>query len=338
MSDLTTTYLGLKLKTPLVASASPLCESVGNIRQMEDAGIGAVVLPSLFEEQLELEGSTVDEDLFRGSDSFPEAATFLPDLQTYNLGPDGYLKLIQDAKTSVSLPVIASLNGVTPGGWAEYAGLMQDAGADAIELNIYSIPTEVSETSEDVERGYTELVRQVRSRVQLPIAVKISPMFSAPANMALQLEDAGANALVLFNRFYQPDFDIEEQGIVPTLTLSRPEELLPRLHWVAILYGSLNAELAVTGGVHSASDVVKCLMAGAQVAMMTSALLHHGIGHAATVIAELRRWLDEHEYDSVAQMRGSLSRRAVPDPSAFERANYMRVLSSYSLRKARPAR
>jgi dihydroorotate dehydrogenase (fumarate) len=334
MSDLTTTYLGLKLKTPLVASASPLCESVANIRQMEEAGVGAVVLPSLFEEQLELEGQTLDEDLFRGSDSFPESASFFPDLETYNLGPDGYLELLQEAKTAVSLPVIASLNGVTPGGWAEYAALIEDAGADAIELNIYSVPTEMSETGGDVERGYAELVRQVRSRVQLPVAVKVSPMFSAPANMALQLEDAGANGLVLFNRFYQPDFDIEEQGIVPTLTLSRPEELLLRLHWVAILFGGINLDLAVTGGVHSAKDVVKCVMAGARVAMMTSALLTNGIGHAATVIGDLRRWLDEHEYESVGQMRGSLSRRAVPDPSAFERANYMRVLSSYSLRKS----
>jgi len=333
MSNLSTTYLGLKLRSPLVASASPLCETVANIRQMEDAGIGAVVLPSLFEEQLELEGRTVDEDLFRGSDSFPEAAAFFPDLQTYNLGPDGYLKLIQDAKAAVSVPVIASLNGVTPGGWAEYAQLMQDAGADAIELNLYSIPTEISQTAEDVERGYVALVRQVRSCVQLPIAAKVSPVFSSPPNMALQLVDAGATGLVLFNRFYQPDFDIEEQGIVPTLTLSRPEELLLRLHWVAILYGSIDVDLAVTGGVHSAKDVVKCVMAGAQVAMMTSALLQNGIGHAANVLMDLRRWLDEHEYDSVNLMRGSLSRRAVADPGAFERANYMRVLSSYSLSK-----
>src|SRR5215470_8899556 len=196
MSDLGTIYLGMRLKSPLVASASPLCESVDNIRQLEDAGIGAVVLPSLFEEQLELEGRTVDEDLFRGADSFPESGTFFPDLQTYNLGPDGYIKLIQDAKAAVSIPIIASLNGITPGGWAEYAGLMQDAGADAIELNIYSVPTEISETSEDVERGFIELVRQVRHRVQLPLAAKISPFFSAPANMALQLEDAGANGVV----------------------------------------------------------------------------------------------------------------------------------------------
>jgi dihydroorotate dehydrogenase (fumarate) len=338
MSDLTTSYLGLKLKSPLVASASPLCESVANIRQMEDAGVGAVVLPSLFEEQLELEGRTVDEDLFRGSDSFPESPSFFPDLQTYNLGPEGYLKLLQEAKESVRIPVIASLNGVTPGGWAEYARLMEEAGADAIELNLYSIATEVAETAEDVERGYVELVRQVRRSVQLPIAVKMSHFFSAPANMALRLADAGANGLVLFNRFYQPDFDIEELEVVPTLTLSRPTELLLRLHWVAILFGSVEADLAVTGGVHSATDIVKCVMAGANVAMMTSALLQNGIGHAAAVIRELRRWLDDHEYESVGQMRGSMSRRSAPDPTAFERANYMRVLSSYSLRKARPAR
>ena len=338
MSDLTTAYLGMTLKAPLVASASPLCESVANIRQLEDAGVGAVVLPSLFEEQLELEGRTVDEDLFRGSDSFPESSTFFPDLQSYNLGPEGYLELIQEAKNRVHIPVIASLNGVTPGGWAEYARLMEEAGADAIELNLYSIPTETAETSEDVERGYVELVQQVRRTVRLPIAVKVSPFFSAPANMALRLAAAGAGGLVLFNRFYQPDFDIEALEVVPTLTLSRPEELLLRLHWVAIVFGNVEADLAVTGGVHSASDVVKCVMAGAAVAMMTSALLQNGISHAATVLADLRRWLAEHEYQSVAQMRGSMSRRSAPDPTTFERANYMRVLSSYALRKAHPSR
>jgi len=338
MSDLTTSYLGLKLKTPLVASASPVCESVANLRQLEDAGVGAVVLPSLFEEQLELEGRTVDEDLFRGSDSFPEAGSFLPDLESYNLGPEGTLEMIRAAKERVGIPVIASLNGVTPGGWAEYARLMEEAGADAIELNLYSIPAECAETADDVERGYVELVRQVRRAVRLPIAVKVSPFFSAPANMALQFADAGANGLVLFNRFYQPDFDIEVMEVVPTLKLSRPEELLLRLHWVAIIYGNVEADLAVTGGVHSAGDVVKCVMAGAHAAMMTSALLQNGIGYAATVLAELRRWMEEHEYESVAQMRGSMSRRSAPDPGAFERANYMRVLSSYMLKKAQPRR
>jgi dihydroorotate dehydrogenase (fumarate) len=332
MSNLSTRYLGFTLKSPLVASASPLCESVPGIRELEDAGIGAVVLPSLFEEQLELESYALDDDLSRGADSFPESQTVLPDLQTYNLGPDGYLDLIDAAKQAVDIPVIASLNGVSPGGWAEHARRMAEAGADAIELNIYSIPTEPSATSADVERGYVDLVRQVKRAVRIPIAVKLSPFFSAMANMAARLDDVGADALVLFNRFYQPDFDIESLEVVPRLTLSHSDELLLRLHWTAILSDHIDADLAVTGGVHSATDVVKCIMAGANVAMMASALLHRGVPHAATVLADLGHWLEEHEYDSVQQMCGSMSRRSVPDPTAFERGNYMRVLSSYTFR------
>jgi dihydroorotate dehydrogenase (fumarate) len=334
MSNLATRYLGLALKSPLVASASPVCESVANIRELEDAGIGAVVLPSLFEEQLELESNALDEDLSRGADSFPESQTVLPDLHTYNLGPEGYLDLIDAAKAAVDIPVIASLNGVSPGGWAEYARLMAEAGADAIELNIYSITTEPAETSADVEKGYVELVRQIKRTVRVPVAVKLSPFFSAPANIAVRLDDVGADGLVLFNRFYQPDFDIESLEVVPRLTLSHPDELLLRLHWAAILSDHVEADLAITGGVHSATDVVKCIMAGASVAMMASALLQRGIPHAATVLGELHRWLEEHEYDSVQQMCGSMSRRSVPDPTAFERGNYMRVLSSYTFRSS----
>jgi dihydroorotate dehydrogenase (fumarate) len=334
MSNLATRYLGLALKSPLVASASPVCESVANIRELEDAGIGAVVLPSLFEEQLELESNALDEDLSRGADSFPESQTVLPDLHTYNLGPEGYLDLIDAAKAAVDIPVIASLNGVSPGGWAEYARLMAEAGADAIELNIYSITTEPAETSADVEKGYVELVRQIKRTVRVPVAVKLSPFFSAPANIAARLDDVGADGLVLFNRFYQPDFDIESLEVVPRLTLSHPDELLLRLHWAAILSDHVEADLAITGGVHSATDVVKCIMAGASVAMMASALLQRGIPHAATVLGELHRWLEEHEYDSFQQMCGSMSRRSVPDPTAFERGNYMRVLSSYTFRSS----
>jgi dihydroorotate dehydrogenase (fumarate) len=332
MSDLSTPYMGLTLKSPLVASASPVCESVPNIRQLEDAGVGAVVLPSLFEEQLELESRTLDEDLWRGTDSFPESTTVLPDLQTYNLGPDGYLELISGAKAAVKIPVIASLNGVSPGGWVEYARLLAEAGADAIELNIYSIVTEPAESAVEVEKGYVDLVRQIKRSVRLPIAVKLSPFFSAPANMAVRLDEAGANGLVLFNRFYQPDFDIESLEVVPRLTLSHPDELLLRLHWTAILFDHVQADLAVTGGVHAATDVIKCMMAGARVAMMASALLHNGIPHAATVLVELDRWLEDHQYASIQQMCGSMSRRSVPDPTAFERGNYMRVLSSYTFR------
>jgi dihydroorotate dehydrogenase (fumarate) len=332
MSDITTRYLGLSLKSPLVASASPACESVPNIRELEDAGVGAVVLPSLFEEQLELESNALDEDLWRGAESFPESQSLLPDLQNYNLGTDGYLDLIEGAKAAVGIPVIASLNGVSPGGWVEYARLMAEAGADAIELNIYSIATEPAESAAEVEKGYVDLVRQIKRTVRVPVAVKLSPFFSAPANIAMRLDDVGANGLVLFNRFYQPDFDIESLEVVPRLTLSHPDELLLRLHWAAILSDDVEADLAITGGVHSATDVVKCIMAGASVAMMASALLQRGIQHATSVLADLRRWLDEHEYESVRQMCGSMSRRSVPDPTAFERGNYMRVLSSYTFR------
>ncbi len=332
MSDLRTKYLGLLLKTPLLASASPLCESVDNIRRLEDQQIGAVVLPSLFEEQLELESLTVDYDLARGAESFPESGNFFPDLQTYNLGPDGYLELIRHAKESVDIPIIASLNGISDGGWLQYAKLMEEAGADAIELNIYSIFTDPSVSGSEVEQGYVDLVRHLKRSIGIPLAVKLSPFFSAPANMGVRFDEARVNGLVLFNRFYQPDFDIEQLEVVPSLALSRPEELLMRLHWTALLYGNVHADIGITGGIHSAGDVVKCILAGAKVAFMTSALLRNGVQHAAQVLGEVDRWLDEHEYVSIQQMCGSMSRGAVADPTAFERANYMKVLSSYSLR------
>ena len=332
MIDITTTYLGLPLKSPIVASASPLCESVENIRHLEDYGVAAVVLPSLFEEQLELESQAIDSDLSRGTESFPESLNYFPDLNTYNLGPDGYLELIRRAKQSVSIPVIASLNGVFRGAWSRYVRLLEQAGADAIELNIYAIVADPCFTSDEVEQSYFELVSQVKGSVKIPVAVKLSHFFSAMAYMGRRLDQAGADGLVLFNRFYQPDFDIESLEIVPTLTLSSPQELLLRLHWVAILFGHVRADLAVTGGVHSARDVLKSMMAGAHVAMMTSALLQNGIEHAAVVLNDLTRWMEEHEYESIRQMRGSMSQRSVSNPAAFERANYMRVLSSYTLR------
>ncbi|EJW11924.1 dihydroorotate dehydrogenase [Rhodovulum sp. PH10] len=332
MSDLSTSYMGLSLKAPLIASASPMCDSIEGICKLEDHGIAAVVLPSLFEEQLDLESLTVDADLERGANAYAEALDYFPDLQTYNLGPDGCLDLIRTAKARVQIPVIASLNGVTTGGWLEYAKLMQEAGADGIELNTYSIATDPARTAAEIEQGYVDLVKAVKSQVTIPVAVKLSPFFSAPANLSRRLADAGADALVLFNRFYQPDFDIEEREVAAALTLSRPEELLMRLHWVAILFGHVGADLAVTGGVHAASDVVKCLMAGAKVACSTSALLENGPGHAERVLRDLDRWLDEHDFDSVREMVGSMSRDAVPNPSAYERGNYMKVLSSYVLR------
>ena len=332
MSDLSTTYLGLKLKSPLLASASPLSESVDNIKRLEDHNLAAVVLPSLFEEQLELASFSVDSDLARGSESFPESAGFFPDLHTYNLGPDGYLELIRLAKESVDIPVIASLNGISKGAWVRYALLMEQAGADAIELNLYSIPSDPLTSGSDVEKEYIDLARQLKRGVRIPVAVKLSPFFSAPANMGLRLDEARVDGIVLFNRFYQPDFDIEHMEVLPSLTLSRPEELLLRLHWVAILSGHVKADLGITGGVHSAKDLIKCILAGARVAFMTSALLRSGVQHAAHVLTELNRWLEEHEYTSVRQMCGSMSQRAVPDPGAFERGNYMKVLSSYTLR------
>lgn len=332
MSDLTTKYLGMTLKSPLIASASPLCESVDNIKRLEDHNLSAVVLPSLFEEQLELESLSVDADLARGSESFPESANFFPDLQTYNLGPDGYLELIRHAKESVDIPIIASLNGVSDGGWLQYARLMEEAGADAIELNIYSIETDPAVSGSEIEQGYIDLVRHLKRSIRIPVAVKLSPFFSAPANMGVRLDEARVDGIVLFNRFYQPDFDIEEREVSPNLALSRPEELLLRLHWTAILCGHVRADLGITGGVHSSRDVIKCILAGARVAFMTSALLRNGVQHAAHVLTEVNRWLDEHDYESVREMCGSMSHGAVPDPSAFERGNYMKVLSSYTLR------
>lgn len=331
MIDLTTNYLGLKLTNPLVASASPLTDSLDNIRRLEDHGVAAVVLPSLFEEQLDLESQAVDSDLSRGSDEFPEALTYFPDLNTYNLGPEGYLNLIRKAKASVGIPIIASLNGVSSGGWTRYAGEMEQAGADAIELNIYSLVTDPSLTAAEVEQAYCDLVRTVSQIVRIPVAVKLSHFFTAPLNLAKRLDASGASALVLFNRFYQPDLDIETLEVIPSLTLSHSTELLLRLHWTGIIFGHTKADLAITGGVHDARDVIKSVMAGARIAMMTSALLQNGIEHLAAVRVELIRWMEDHEYDSIQQMCGSMSQRNVPDPGAFQRANYMRVISSYSV-------
>jgi dihydroorotate dehydrogenase (fumarate) len=332
MIDLTTKYLGLTLKNPIVASASPLCESLDNIRRLEDHGIAAIVLPSLFEEQLRLESEALDFDLSRGAEEFPEALSYLPDLTCYNLGPEGYLELIRKAKSSVAVPVIASLNGVSKGGWIQHARAMEQAGANAIELNIYSIVTDPERSGAEVEETYCDLVREVKQSVRIPVAVKLSHSFTAVANLAKRLDASGADALVFFNRFYQPDLDIETLEVVPTLTLSHPVELLLRIHWIAIVFGSVKADLAVTGGVHGAQDVLKSVMTGARVTMMTSALLKNGIAHIDTVRRDLIRWMEEHEYDSIRQMCGSMCMRNVADPAAFERASYMRVLSSYTLK------
>ena len=334
MIDLSTSYVGLTLKNPLVASASPLCDSVDKIRRLEDRGVAAVVLPSLFEEQLMLEGQALDDDLARGAESFAESLNYFPDLTDYNLGPDGYLDLIRQAGDAVAIPVISSLNGSSAGGWIRYAREMKQAGADAIELNLYSMVSDPELSAAQVERAYTELVREVRQSLRIPLAVKLSQFFSAPANIAKRLAEAGADALVLFNRFYQPDLDLEQLEVVPTLALSTSQELLLRLHWTAIIFGTIGADLAITGGVHSAHDVLKSVMAGARITMMTSALLRNGLDHIGVVLRDLTHWMEEHEYESIRQMCGSMSLRKVPNPAAYERANYIRVLSSYTLRGA----
>jgi dihydroorotate dehydrogenase (fumarate) len=332
MIDLSTAYLGLKLKSPLVVSSSPLTESLDNIRRLEEAGAAAVVLPSIFEEQLTLEGEALERDLNRGAESFAESLSYFPAYEDYRHGQDVYLAQISRAKAACSIPILASLNGATAKGWVRFAKEIEQAGADAIELNTYSLATGFSDTSATIEKGIVQLVRQVKEATSIPVAVKLSPQYTSIPHLAKELDNAGANGLVLFNRFYQPDFDIENLDVKLKLTLSRPEELLLRLHWVAILYGDLRADLAITGGVHSAEDVLKCVMAGAQVSMMASGLLARGISHLRTIQTDLIQWMEEHEYQSVQQMRGSLSRRAVPDPTAFERGNYIKTLSSYTLR------
>jgi len=331
MIDLSTTYHGINLKNPLVVSASPLAEELKNLRRMEDSGAAAIVLPSLFEEQINIESRVLDQFLQQGTESFAESLTYFPDLTGYNLGPEGYCEHVRRAKAAVGIPIIASLNGSSIGGWTDYAKKIQDAGADALELNIYYIPTDPNITADQVERRYIELVEAIRAEVRIPLAVKLGPYFSSLANMGQKLDAAGADGLVLFNRFYQPDFDLEELEVVPNLILSNSHELLLRLHWIAVLYGSIKADIALTGGVHSATDVIKAMMAGAKVAMMTSALLKRGISYLDTLSTELLLWMGEHEYDSIKQMQGSMSRNAVPQPKAFERANYVKVLSSYAM-------
>lgn len=331
MADLKTHYMGLALRNPLVASPSPVSEHLDRLRALEDAGIGAVVMYSLFEEQIELEQHHLDLHLSNAEESYHEALSYFPELSTYHLGPERYLDHLHRVKNALRVPVIGSLNGVSPGGWVTYAQRMQEAGADAIELNIYHLPTDPEATALDVEAMYLELVREVKSNVSVPVAVKLSPFFTAPVNMARRLDEAGADALVLFNRFYQPDLDIENLTVRPSLELSTSSELRLRLRWAAILHGRVRADLAITGGIHTAHDLIKALMAGARIGMMTSALLHHGPRHAAQVLHDLNTWLDEHEYGGVSQMIGSMSQRNVAEPAAFERANYLKVLGSYTL-------
>jgi dihydroorotate dehydrogenase (fumarate) len=328
--DLRTSYLGLELRSPLVASASPLTGEVDGLRRLQDAGAAAAVLPSLFEEQLTHDQLELDRLLETTSDHVGEAQSYFPELQDYNTGPWSYLKRIEQAKRAVVIPVIASLNGVTPGGWVRHASRMQDAGADALELNLYSVATDPRVGAVELEARYLELVAAVRAAVAVPLAVKLSPFFTALANMAVRIVEAGADGLVLFNRFYQPDLDLDTLDVVPRLVLSSSEELRLPLRWIAILRGQVGGSLAATTGVHTGLDAAKVLLAGADVAMMTSALLRHGPGHVRTVERQLLTILAERDYDSVGQLRGSMSRSAMPDPAGFERANYMRTLMSWS--------
>jgi len=326
---LTTSYLGMTLKNPVVASSSPLSHSVDSIRRLEDAGAAAVVMYSLFEEQITFDSFYVDYYLTSGTNSFAESLSYFPEMQGYNVGPDEYMNLIRQAKDAVDIPVVGSLNGVSPGGWTDYAALIEEAGADAIELNVYYIPTNADLKGSEVEGIYLDILREVKRSVSLPVAMKLSPYFSSTANMAKRLVDEGANGLVLFNRFYQPDIDLETLEVVPRLVLSNSSELRLPLRWVAILYGRLLADLAITTGIHTCEDVLKALMAGAKVTMMASELLQNGIRRINLILDEMRRWLDEHEYESVAQMIGSMSQQHCAEPAAFERANYMKILASY---------
>jgi dihydroorotate dehydrogenase (fumarate) len=329
MIDLSTHYLGLKLRTPIVSSASPLAQDVPGIRCLEDAGASAVVLPSLFEEQLRLESLELDQRLSAGTESFPEALSFFPQASEFHLGPEEYLRLIRKAKEAVQVPIIASLNGSTVGGWIQYARQIEQAGADALECNIYFIPTDMDLTGATVEQTYLEIVNAVKSAVIIPVAVKLSPFFSNLANLAKRLDAERADGLVLFNRFYQPDIDLEELEIKPNVLLSTPQALRLPLTWIGILYGRLRASLAATSGIHTAEDVLKMLMVGADVTMLCSALFRKGPYHLRTVEKELVNWMEEHEYESVKQMRGSMSQLRCADPSAFERAQYMRAIKSY---------
>lgn len=329
MADLSTTYLGLALKSPIVASASPLSKRMELLHRLEEAGAGATVMYSLFEEQITHQSLELDHYLDLGAHSHAESMSYFPDLDHYNVGPESYLIQIERAKHSVSLPIIGSLNGVSSGGWVEYAHGIQEAGADALELNMYYVPANPDVSSGELERMYLDLVADIRSEVTIPIAVKLSPFYTSLPNFARQLAQAGANGLVLFNRFFQPDLDLEMLDVVPTLELSTSHDLRLPLRWIALLYGRVQTDFALTSGVHCAEDVLKAILAGANVAMMASELLTNGIERVASILAEISGWMDEYDYSSLTQMRGSMSQQGVAQPAAFERANYMKALNSF---------
>jgi dihydroorotate dehydrogenase (fumarate) len=327
--DLSTTYLGLKLKNPIVPSASPLSHHLDTMKRLEDSGAAAIVMYSLFEEQIEHETKELDHYMSYGTESFAEALSYFPEPSEFNLGPEEYVEHIRKAKQSLGIPVIGSLNGISTGGWTKFAKQIEQAGADALELNVYYIPADPKMTGKEVEDRYIEVLDAVKKSVRIPVAIKLSPFFSAMANMAVRLDGAGASGLVLFNRFYQPDIDLEALEVTPNVILSSPQALRLPLRWIAILFGRIRASLAATSGIHDAEDVLKALMVGADVTMMCSALLKHGPTHVAKVLEDLNRWMLEHEYVSVQQMKGSMSQKSVADPSSFERANYMKALQSF---------
>jgi dihydroorotate dehydrogenase (fumarate) len=328
--DLSTQYMGLALKNPIVAAASPLSTDVATVRHLEDAGAAAIVLHSLFEEQIKGEMLELDHYLSHGTESFAEALTYFPEADDFRLGPDAYLEHIRKAKEAVDVPVIASLNGVSIGGWTEYAKKMQDAGADALELNVYFIATNLRLFAEDVDRVYCDILTAVKREITIPVAMKLSPFFSATGAMAKRLDAAGADGLTLFNRFYQPDIDLETLEVVPSLVLSSPHELRLPLRWIAVLHGQIEASLAANSGIGSGFDVLKTMMVGADCAQVASVLLRRGPGYIATMLSDMHTWMNEKEYESVAQMKGSMSQKSVSEPAAFERANYMKALNTYA--------
>ena len=329
--DLSTTYLGMKLKNPLVVSASPLSRSMESMRRLEDAGASAIVMHSLFEEQITHEEESLDHYKAYGTESYAEALSYFPDMGDYHFGPDEYLELLAKASSRLEIPIISSLNGITPGGWTNYAKEMAEAGASALELNVYYIPTDGKMSGVDVENRYSEMLKQVHGTVKIPVAVKLSPFFSSIPHLTQRLVHEGADGLVLFNRFYQPDIDLEELDVTPGVGLSDSYANRLPMRWIGILYGKLKASLAATSGIHTAEDVLKLVMVGADVTMMCSALLMHGPDHIGKVLKNVEQWMKEHEYESIEQMKGSLSHKSIADPSAYERANYMKALNRYKL-------
>lgn len=329
--DLTTSYMGLKLKNPIVPSASPLSQKVDTVKQLEDAGASAIIVYSLFEEQINHESGELDHYLSYHAESYAEALNYFPEPEEFHLTPYQYLDHIANLKKAVNIPVIGSLNGVSTGGWIKYAQNIEQAGADALELNIYYIPADSQVNSNDIEKMYVDVVKEIKNKIKIPVAVKLSPFFTSMSNMAKKLDEAGADALVLFNRFYQPDFDLEKLEVVPNLVLSTNWEMRLPLRWIAILYGQIKANLALTSGVHSSEDVIKAVMAGADAVQIASELLLKGPKRVTELLKGVEDWMTEKEYESIEQMKGSMSQKAVAEPAAFERANYMKMLNSYKL-------